>query len=111
MAKLGPSQQEHFNEAITQFKVYANKLNDLSNMSCALSGNQDGIKMVQIACEHLASLVPYVIGGAQILYTSGSSKEACENMQVIRSKWVNQIDLLHLAIDDITCINDFLGTL
>lgn len=64
-----------------------------------------------MARKNMEILVPYVINAAQILCTVGmNSREAWENMQVIRSRWLNQVSMLQLAIDDITSINDFLGT-
>lgn len=116
-ANLG--QHDQLQERIIEFRAYANNLSELSRLACTLAStssqpawHQEGIHMVQVARKNLEILVPYVINAAQILCTFGekASREACENMQVIRSRWISQVDMLQLAIDDITSINDFMGT-
>ena len=114
VAKLG--QHDQLKERIVEFRLYANRLSELSRLACALAStnsspaHQESIQMVQIARKNMEALVSYVVHAAEILCTFGmSSREAWENMQVIRSRWLNQVDLLQLAIDDITSINDFMG--
>lgn len=114
-AKLGKNDQ--LKVRIVEFQDYASRLSELSRLACALASSSsspvhlEGIQMVQMARKNLEILVPYVINAAQILCSVGmNSREAWENMQVIRSRWLSQFNLLQLAIDDITSINDFLGT-
>lgn len=118
-AKLG--QHDQLKVRIGEFRDYASRLCELSRLACALASSStspssayylEGIQMVQMARKNMEVLVPYVISAAQILCAVGmGSREAWENMQVVRSRWLSQLELLQLAIDDITSINDFLGSL
>lgn len=114
-SKLG--QVDQLKIKITQFRDYASTLSEVSRLACALtsaatmSAHSEGIQMVQIARKNMEILVPYVINAAQILCVGENSLEGIENMQVIRSRWIKQVALLQLAIDDITSVNDFLGDL
>lgn len=94
-------------ELISSFESDAKTWSDLSQMCCALSNNHEAIKLVKLARKQLEILTSYVTASARLL--GSGSKEAAENMQVVRSRWTNQIDLLQLTIDDVICINDFLG--
>lgn len=109
--------QDELVDRIAEFRAYASRLGELSRLACALvavassSGFvSDGVRMVQVARKNVEALVPYVINAAQVLCdVGGESHEAIENMLVIRSRWISQVDLLQLAIDDITSISDFMG--
>lgn len=101
---------------ITEFCEYASNLSEISRLACALASvatipaHSESIQMVQIARKNMEILVPYVTYAAQIICAVGeNSLEGIENMQVIRSRWIKQVALLQLAIDDITSVNDFLG--
>lgn len=106
------NQNGGLSQALASFESHAKVWSDLGQMACALSSNQEGIKMAKMARKQLDALLSYVLSSAQIYASFGAeSKEASENMQVIRSRWLSQCEVLQLAIDDIVCINDFLGTL
>jgi len=91
------------------FTEHANKLVEVANLACSMSGNEDGVKMVRYAAAHIENLCPQVINAARILASRPKSKVALENMDVFREAWENQVRILTEAVDDITTIDDFLA--
>jgi catenin alpha len=91
------------------FTEHANKLVEVANLACSMSGNEDGVKMVRYAAAQIENLCPQVINAARILAARPKSKVALENMDVFREAWENQVRILTEAVDDITTIDDFLA--
>ncbi|KAL1122442.1 hypothetical protein AAG570_002773 [Ranatra chinensis] len=91
------------------FTEHANKLVEVANLTCSMSGNEDGVKMVRYAAGQIEALCPQVINAARILAARPRSKVAQENMDVFRDAWENQVRVLTEAVDDITTIDDFLA--
>ncbi|CAG7819895.1 unnamed protein product [Allacma fusca] len=91
------------------FTEHANKLVEVANLACSMSGNEDGVKMVRYAASQIENLCPQVINAARILAARPKSKVALENMEVFREAWENQVRILTEAVDDITTIDDFLA--
>ncbi|XP_075222300.1 catenin alpha [Lycorma delicatula] len=91
------------------FTEHANKLVEVANLACSMSGNEDGVKMVRYAASQIDALCPQVINAARILAARPRSKVAQENMDVFRDAWENQVRVLTEAVDDITTIDDFLA--
>ncbi|KAF4518275.1 hypothetical protein B566_EDAN005843 [Ephemera danica] len=91
------------------FTEHANKLVEVANLACSMSGNEDGVKMVRYAAAQIENLCPQVINAARILAARPRSKVAQENMEVFREAWENQVRILTEAVDDITTIDDFLA--
>ncbi|XP_014261082.1 catenin alpha isoform X5 [Cimex lectularius] len=91
------------------FTEHANKLVEVANLACSMSGNEDGVKMVRYAAAQIDALCPQVINAARILAARPRSKVALENMDVFRDAWENQVRVLTEAVDDITTIDDFLA--
>ncbi|XP_046996412.1 catenin alpha isoform X1 [Schistocerca americana] len=91
------------------FTEHANKLVEVANLACSMSGNEDGVKMVRYAAAQIENLCPQVINAARILAARPRSKVAQENMDVFRDAWENQVRILTEAVDDITTIDDFLA--
>ena len=88
---------------------HANKLVEVANLACSMSGNEDGVKMVRYAASQIEALCPQVINAARILAARPRSRVAQENMDIFRDAWENQVRILTDAVDDITTIDDFLA--
>ncbi|XP_014214114.1 catenin alpha isoform X3 [Copidosoma floridanum] len=91
------------------FTEHANKLVEVANLVCSMSGNEDGVKMVRYAAAQIENLCPQVINAARVLAARPRSKVAQDNMEVFRQAWENQVRVLTEAVDDITTIDDFLA--
>lgn len=81
----------------------------VANLTCSMSTNEEGIKMVRLAAAQLEILCPQVINAARVLTARPRSKVALENMDVFKEAWQRQVHLLMDAVDDITTIDDFLA--
>ncbi|GFG39126.1 hypothetical protein Cfor_10605, partial [Coptotermes formosanus] len=106
-AKAG--NEKEVEEYALVFTEHANKLVEVANLACSMSGNEDGVKMVRYAAAQIENLCPEVINAARILAARPRSKVAQENMDVFRDAWENQVRILTEAVDDITTIDDFLA--
>ena len=91
------------------FKEHAAKLGEVAKMACSMSDNEEGKKMVRLACEQLEALCPQVINAAFILGSQPNSKIAQDNMYVFRDTWSKEVEILTAAVDEITTIDDFLA--
>ncbi|OQR71434.1 catenin alpha-like [Tropilaelaps mercedesae] len=90
-------------------REHAAKLVEVAQLACSMSNNEDGVKMVRHAAQHIEQLCPQVVNAARILASRPSSKVAQENVEAFRTAWENQVRLLTEAVDDITTIDDFLA--
>ncbi|XP_026747834.1 catenin alpha isoform X2 [Trichoplusia ni] len=91
------------------FTEHANKLVEVANLVCSMSNNEDGVKMVRHAAEHIESLCPQVINSALVLAARSRSRVAQENAAAFARAWEAAVKLLTDAVDDITTIDDFLA--
>lgn len=73
------------------FTEHANKLVEVANLVCSMSNNEDGVKMVRHAADHIEALCPQVVNAA------------------FAHAWERAVRLLTEAVDDITTIDDFLA--
>ncbi|KAJ0169650.1 hypothetical protein K1T71_014835 [Dendrolimus kikuchii] len=91
------------------FTEHANKLVEVANLVCSMSNNEDGVKMVRHAAEHIEALCPQVINAARVLAARPRSRVAQENASAFSRAWEQGVKLLTEAVDDITTIDDFLA--
>ena len=73
------------------FLEHANKLVEVANLACSMSGNEDGVKMVRYAASQIEALCPQVINAARILAARPRSRVAQDNMDTFRDAWENQV--------------------
>merc|ERR1719414_2565675 len=106
-AKEGNEKEVEEHAAV--FQEHANKLVEVANLSCSMSANDDGVKMVRYAAAQIENLCPQVINAARVLVARPKSKVAQENIDVFRDAWINQVRILTDAVDDITTVDDFLA--
>uniref|UniRef100_A0A8C8ALB7 Catenin alpha 3 n=1 Tax=Otus sunia TaxID=257818 RepID=A0A8C8ALB7_9STRI len=91
------------------FREHTSRLVEVANLACSLSTNEDGMKIVQTAANHIETLCPQVINAALALAARPKSQVVKNNMEMYRSTWENHIHILTEAVDDITSIDDFLA--
>ncbi|XP_072726148.1 catenin alpha-3 isoform X2 [Ciconia boyciana] len=91
------------------FQEHTSRLVEVANLACSLSTNEDGMKIVQMAANHIETLCPQVINAALALAARPKSQVVKNNMEMYRSTWENHIQVLTEAVDDITSIDDFLA--
>ncbi|KAM9232679.1 catenin alpha-3 [Leptosomus discolor] len=91
------------------FREHTSRLVEVANLACSLSRNEDGMKIVQMAANHIETLCPQVINAALALAARPKSQVMKNNMEMYRSTWENHIHVLTEAVDDITSIDDFLA--
>ncbi|KRY74485.1 Protein humpback-1 [Trichinella pseudospiralis] len=81
----------------------------VANLTCTMSTECDGIKMVRYAAMQVQKLAPQVVNAARLLAARHKSKPALENMQAFRESWEERVYLLTLAVDSIITLDDFLA--
>nr|CAB3234268.1 catenin alpha-2 [Phallusia mammillata] len=91
------------------FREHANKLVEVANLACSMSSNEEGVKMVKMAAKQIEILCPQVINAALTLAARPTSKVAQDNMNVFKESWLNQVQTLTEAVDEITTIENFLA--
>jgi len=91
------------------FREHANKLVEVANLACSMSSNEEGVKMVKMAAKQIEVLCPQVINAALTLAARPTSKIAQDNMDVFKNSWLNQVQTLTDAVDEITSIENFLA--
>ncbi|KAM4796887.1 catenin alpha-1 [Rhinophrynus dorsalis] len=91
------------------FREHANKLNEVANLACSISNNEEGVKLVRMSASQLEALCPQVINAALALAAKPHSKVAQETMDLFKEQWERQVCVLTDAVDDITSIDDFLA--
>merc|ERR1719354_508650 len=85
------------------------KLVEVANLACSVSGNQEGNRMVNLAAETLEVLCPQVINSALTLAARPESEPAQKNMDTYKDTWLKHVGLLTDAVDEITPIDKFLA--
>lgn len=97
------------NEQINSFTRYATKLIESSQLACSMSSDRQGIQMVEVALKQVQTLMPQIVCSARLLCAYPLSNEVNKNMMAYRDTWLNEVEILLLAIDDILSINEFLA--
>ncbi|XP_015437961.1 PREDICTED: catenin alpha isoform X1 [Dufourea novaeangliae] len=95
--------------SVRYMSIMLHSFDQVANLVCSMSGNEDGVKMVRYAAAQIGNLCPQVINAARVLAARNRSKVALDNMEVFRQAWENQVRVLTEAVDDITTIDDFLA--
>ncbi|NXC47257.1 CTNA3 protein, partial [Penelope pileata] len=101
--------EKEIEEYAAIFREHTSRLVEVANLACSLSTNEDGVKIVQMAANHIETLCPQVINAALALSARPKSQAVKNNMEMYRSTWENHIHVLTEAVDDITSIDDFLA--
>ncbi|NXA90185.1 CTNA3 protein, partial [Melanocharis versteri] len=101
--------EKEIKEYAAIFREHTSRLVEVANLACSLSTNEDGMKIVQMAANHIETLCPQVINAALALAARPKSQVVKNNMEMYRSTWENHIRVLTEAVDDITSIDDFLA--
>ncbi|XP_053927259.1 catenin alpha-3 isoform X2 [Cuculus canorus] len=101
--------EKEIKEYAAIFREHTSRLVEVANLACSLSTNEDGMKIVQMATNHIETLCPQVINAALALAAKPKSQVVKNNMEMYRSTWENHIRILTEAVDDITSIDDFLA--
>ncbi|XP_031203369.1 catenin alpha-3 isoform X6 [Mastomys coucha] len=81
----------------------------VANLACSMSTNEDGIKIVRIAANHLETLCPQIINAALALASRPKSQVVKNTMEMYKRTWEHYIHVLTEAVDDIISIDDFLA--
>ncbi|XP_042673828.1 catenin alpha-3 isoform X1 [Centrocercus urophasianus] len=101
--------EKEIKEYAAIFREHTSRLVEVANLACSLSTNEDGMKIVQMAANHIETLCPQVINAALALSARPKSQVVKNNMEMYRSIWETHIHVLTEAVDDITSIDDFLA--
>ncbi|XP_022831553.1 catenin alpha isoform X2 [Spodoptera litura] len=101
--------EKEVEEYAVVFTEHANKLVEVANLVCSMSNNEDGVKMVRHAAEHIEALCPQVINSMVVLAARARSRVAQENAAAFARAWDCAVATLTDAVDDITTIDDFLA--
>ncbi|XP_051474509.1 catenin alpha-3 isoform X7 [Apus apus] len=101
--------EKEIKEYAAIFREHTSRLVEVANLACSLSTNEDGMKIVQMAANHIETLCPQVINAALALAARPKSQVVKNNMEMYRNTWENHIHVLTEAVDDITSIDDFLA--
>ncbi|XP_065494873.1 catenin alpha-3 isoform X3 [Caloenas nicobarica] len=101
--------EKEIKEYAAIFREHTSRLVEVANLACSLSTNEDGMKIVQMAANHIQTLCPQVINAALALAARPKSQVVKSTMEMYRSTWENHVHVLTEAVDDITSIDDFLA--
>ncbi|XP_055969542.1 catenin alpha-3 [Sorex fumeus] len=101
--------EKEIKEYAAIFREHTSRLVEVANLACSMSTNEDGIKIVQTAANHLEILCPQIINAALALASRPKSQVVRKNMEMYKRTWENHIHVLTEAVDDITSIDDFLA--
>ncbi|XP_075614965.1 catenin alpha-3 isoform X2 [Balearica regulorum gibbericeps] len=101
--------EKEIKEYAAIFREHTSRLVEVAHLACSLSTNEDGMKIVQMAANHIETLCPQVINAALALAARPKSQVVKNNMEMYRSTWENHVHVLTEAVDDITSIDDFLA--
>ena len=81
----------------------------MANLATEMSNNEEGVRMVKMACQQIENLCPQVINAALTLAARSDSAVAQENMEAFRRKWEGEVQNLTDSVDEIVTIHDFLA--
>lgn len=101
--------EKEIKEYAAIFHEHTGRLVEVANLACSMSTNEDGIKIVRIAANHLETLCPQIINAALALASRPKSQVVKNTMDMYKRTWEHYIHVLTEAVDDITSIDDFLA--
>jgi catenin alpha len=101
--------EEEVKEYAQVFREHAEKLVEVAKLATTMSNNEEGVRMVKLACNQIETLCPQVINAALTLAARTDSEIAQENMEAFRRKWEGEVQNLTDAVDEIVTIGDFLA--
>ncbi|KAM9197563.1 LOW QUALITY PROTEIN: catenin alpha-3 [Dugong dugon] len=101
--------EKEIKEYAAIFREHTSRLVEVANLACSMSTNEDGIKIVKTASNHLETLCPQVINAALALAARPKSQVVKNTMEMYKRTWESHIHVLTEAVDDITSIDDFLA--
>ncbi|XP_036023666.1 catenin alpha-3 [Onychomys torridus] len=101
--------EKEIKEYASIFHEHTGRLVEVANLACSMSTNEDGIKIVRIAANHLETLCPQIINAALALASRPKSQVVKNTMEMYKRTWEHYIHVLTEAVDDITSIDDFLA--
>uniref|UniRef100_A0A8D2GH45 Catenin alpha 3 n=1 Tax=Theropithecus gelada TaxID=9565 RepID=A0A8D2GH45_THEGE len=101
--------EKEIKEYAAIFHEHTSRLVEVANLACSMSTNEDGIKIVKIAANHLETLCPQIVNAALALAARPKSQVVKNTMEMYKRTWENHIHVLTEAVDDITSIDDFLA--
>uniref|UniRef100_A0A8W4FEI1 Catenin alpha 3 n=1 Tax=Sus scrofa TaxID=9823 RepID=A0A8W4FEI1_PIG len=101
--------EKEIKEYAAIFREHTSRLVEVANLACSMSTNEDGIKIVKVAANHLETLCPQIINAALALAARPKSQVVKKTMEMYKRTWENHIHVLTEAVDDITSIDDFLA--
>nr|AAI26683.1 Catenin (cadherin-associated protein), alpha 3 [Bos taurus] len=101
--------EKEIKEYAAIFREHTSRLVEVANLACSMSTNEDGIKIVRVAANHLETLCPQIINAALALAARPKSQVVKKTMEMYKRTWENHIHVLTEAVDDITSIDDFLA--
>ncbi|XP_041511132.1 catenin alpha-3 [Microtus oregoni] len=101
--------EKEIKEYAAIFHEHTGRLVEVANLACSMSTNEDGIKIVRIAANHLETLCPQIINAALALASRPKSQVVKNTMEMYKRTWEHYIHVLTEAVDDITSIDDFLA--
>ncbi|PAA91286.1 hypothetical protein BOX15_Mlig012233g1, partial [Macrostomum lignano] len=90
------------------FHEHVTKLTEVGQLACSMS-SEDSVKLVRKAAGQVDLISAEVLNAARSLSLRPQSRVAQENLEVFVGAWRDAIDLLTLAVDEITNIEDFLA--
>lgn len=90
------------------FHEHVGKLTEVGQLACSMS-SEDSVKLVRKAAGQVDLLSAEVLNAARSLSLRPQSRVAQENLEVFVGAWRDAVDLLTLAVDEITNIEDFLA--
>lgn len=91
------------------FQQHANEIVAVARLSCRLSSDVEGVSVIQHTAAQLERLAPQVAEAAFLLCSQPNSKTAQENMEAYKNLWFEKVNLLTVALDNITTLDDFLA--
>ncbi|XP_028736896.1 catenin alpha-3 isoform X2 [Peromyscus leucopus] len=101
--------EKEIKEYAAIFHEHTGRLVEVANLACSMSTNEDGMKIVRIAANHLETLCPQIINAALALASRPKSQVVKNTMDMYKRTWEHYIHVLTEAVDDITSIDDFLA--
>ncbi|XP_035307549.1 catenin alpha-3 isoform X2 [Cricetulus griseus] len=101
--------EKEIKEYAAIFREHTGRLVEVANLACSMSINEDGIKIIRIAANHLKTLCPQIINAALALASRPKSQVVKNTMEMYKRTWEHYIHVLTEAVDDITSIDDFLA--
>ena len=82
---------------------------NLAEMICDMTDNEEGRKMVQLSYQQLIDLKTKLKNAIEVFSDIPDSKAAQENVQIFKKSWVDQVKIFMDAVDDIICVVYFLN--